>query len=113
MDRKCKHVAIVSSLLSTTHSYLYRVKSPCAPEFFLASRLTVSDQCLRYLSVMITRLLLSLKKANASQECGWSFGEPTTHSTMRFAERRGGVATRDEIPLDTFLSTHEGSQGQE
>ena len=102
-----------SSLLSTTHSYLYRVESQCTPKYFLASEPTGSDQCLRYLSVMITRLLLSLKKASTSQEHGWSFGEPTIHSTMRFAELRGGVSTRDEVPLDTFLSTHEGSQGQE
>jgi len=58
-----------------------------------------------YLSVMITRLMLSLKKAATSQENGWSFGEPTTHTTMRFAERRGGVPARDEIHLDTFAST--------
>jgi len=66
-----------------------------------------------YLPVMITRLLLSLKKANASQvRAAWSLGEITTHTTMRFAERRGGVATRDEIPLDTFVDTCEGSQSQ-
>ena len=60
---------------------------------------------------MITRLLLSLKKAAASKkEHGWSLGEPTTHMTMRFAERRGGNVTRDEIHLDTFLSTHEGTE---
>jgi len=62
---------------------------------------------------MITRLLLSLRKANASQEHGWSFGEPTTHTTMRFAERRGGVLARDAIYPDTFSSTHEGAQSQE
>jgi len=87
-----------------THSYLYRVESRCIPKYSLVSEPTGSDQCLRYLSVMITRLLLSLRKANASQEHGWSFGEPTTYSTMRFAEHRGGVATRDEIPLDTFVA---------
>jgi len=62
---------------------------------------------------MITRLLLSLKEAAVSQEQGWSLGERTAHATMRFAERRGGVATRDEISLDTFASTHEGTQIQE
>ena len=64
---------------------------------------------------MITRLLLSLRKANASQEgAAWSLGEITTHTTMRFAERRGGVTTRDEMPLDTFADTHldEGSESQ-
>jgi len=59
---------------------------------------------------MITRLLLSLKKAAASkEEHGWSFGEPTTHTTMRFAGRRGD-ATRDEIHLDTFVSAQEGTE---
>ena len=53
--------------------------------------------------MMITRLLLSLKKAGASKEPGWSFGEPTTHTTMKFADRRGGAAMRNEIPLDTLL----------
>ena len=60
---------------------------------------------------MITRLLLSLKKANASQEYGWNLGEPTVHTTMRFAERRGDVS-RDEMHLDTFASTHEETQSQ-
>jgi len=63
--------------------------------------------------VMITRLLLSLREAASSQENGWSLGEPTTHTTIRFAERRGGAATRDEISLDTFASTNEGTQIQE
>ena len=62
---------------------------------------------------MITRLLLSLKKANASEEHGWSFGEPTTHTTMKFAERRSGATTRDEVSLDTFAGTQEGTQSQE
>ena len=62
---------------------------------------------------MITRLLLSLKKAIASQDHGWSLGEPTMRTTMRFAERRGGVITRDEIRLDTFATTHEETQSQE
>jgi len=63
--------------------------------------------------VMITRLLLSLKKAAASKkEHGWSLGEPTTHTTMRFAGRRGDI-TGDEIHLDTFLSTQEGTESQQ
>ena len=72
-----------------------------------------SESRLRFLPVMITRLLLSLKKAGASQEYGWSFGEPTAHTSMRFAERRPGVVTRDEIYLHTFSSTQEGTQSQE
>ena len=57
--------------------------------------------------MMVTRLLLSLKKAGALQERGWSFGEPTTHTTMKFADRQNGVATKDEISLDTLASTQE------
>ena len=63
--------------------------------------------------MMITRLMLSLKKANASRERGWGLGEPTTHTTMRFAERRGGVSVGDEIRLDTFMSMHEGAHSLE
>ena len=59
---------------------------------------------------MITRLMLSLKKAGASQEHEWSLVVPTTDASVRFAERRGGVVTRDEIPLDNFSSTQEGAQ---
>ena len=65
---------------------------------------------LRFIPVMITRLMLSLKKASASQQYGWSLGEPSAHTTMRFAEHRGGISARDEIRLDTFASTHEGIQ---
>jgi len=70
-----------------------------------------SEFRLRFLSVMVTRLLLSLKKAVATQERGWSFGEPTN---MKFAERRGAsLVTRDEIiHLDIFASTYEGIRSQ-
>ena len=71
-----------------------------------------SDPCLRYLQVMITRLLLSLKKAAASQEDAWRFGEPSEHTTMRFAEFRGGISTKDEIRLDIFVSTRESTRSQ-
>jgi hypothetical protein len=72
-----------------------------------ASETVGSEPHLRFLSVMITRLMLSLKKAAALQQDGWSFGEPTTYTGMRFAGRRGGVSTRDEIHLDNFASTRE------
>jgi len=62
---------------------------------------------------MVVRLLLSLRKAGASQQHGWSLGEPTTHTTMKFAECRGGVTVRDEMRLDILASTHEGDQGHE
>ena len=61
---------------------------------------------------MITRLLLSLKKAGRASQEGWSLGEPTTHPGVRFAERRGDMTTRDEIDLVTFVSTHERAHGQ-
>lgn len=68
---------------------------------------------LSFLPVMITRLMLSLKKAATLQDNGWSLGESTTHSTTRFAQLQSGVATRDEIRLDTFASTYEEIQSQE
>jgi hypothetical protein len=82
-------------------------------EYTFSSEIIGSELRLRYPAVMITRLMLSLKKAATSQEHGWSFGEPAAHTTLRFAERQGGVSTRDEIHLDTFASTHEGPQSQE
>ena len=82
------------------------------PGDFVASETIGSEPRLRYLLVMITRLLLSLKKASASQEYGWNLGEPTMHTAMGFAERRS-VSTRDEIRLDTLASTHEGAQSLE
>lgn len=76
-------------------------------EYLFASDTVRSELRLRYLPVMVTRLMISLKKATASRDEAWNLGEPTVHTTMRFAERRGGIATRDEINLDTFASTHE------
>ena len=60
---------------------------------------------------MITRLLLSLRKATTSQEHAWSFGKPTIDTVM-FASHKGPVSTDDEIHLDTFANTGEGGQGQ-
>ena len=79
----------------------------------ITSETVGSEPCLSFLPVMVTRLMLSLKKAATSQDNGWSLGESTTHSTTRFAERRGGVFTRDEIRLDTFVSTYEEIQSRE
>jgi hypothetical protein len=70
-----------------------------------------SEPRLRFITVMVTRLMFSLKKAAASQNR--NVGESTTHTTMRFAERRGGVSTRDEIHLDVFASIHEKTQSRE
>ena len=89
------------------------MESRCTPSHFLISETIEFDPYLRYLPVMITRLLLSIRKANALQERGWSLGESTTHTTIRFVERRGGGTPVDAIYLDTLLSTHEGAQSQE
>ena len=78
-----------------------------------ASKTIGSELCRRFLPVMVTRLLLSLKKAVATQERGWKLGEPTTHTTMRFAEHRGGASAGDEIHLDTLASAPEETQSQE
>ena len=71
-----------------------------------ASETIGPEPCLRFLPVMITRLLLSLRKANVPREYAWSLGEPITQSTIGFAEPQGRFSVRDEIPLDTFASTH-------
>ena len=63
---------------------------------------------IRYLPMMITRLMLSLKKASTSQEEAWSIGEPT----MRFAEPRPVVVTSGEIHLDTFANESVGVQSR-
>ena len=62
---------------------------------------------------MITRVMLSLKKAANSQGHEWSLGEPTAHTTIRFAERQGGVSTGDGMYLDTSASIHEETKSQE
>ena len=72
-----------------------------------------SEPHIRYLPVMIARLILSLKKASVSQECVWSLGEPSTTTSVRFAGSQGLGATRDEIGLDTFGGRHEGARSGE
>ena len=59
---------------------------------------------------MITRLLLSLRKAGMSKKREWSILDQTMHTSMRFNEDRGDVVTRGEIHMDTFVNTHEGTQ---
>jgi len=66
-----------------------------------------------YLPVMVGRLMLSLKKAASSQgDTSWSFGEPAVVTGIRFAERRGTVATGDEIRLDILSSCHEEARSR-
>ena len=52
--------------------------------------------------MMITRLMLSLKKAAASQGDLWSFGEPTTFTRVKFATPQGLDTRRDEIGMDSI-----------
>ena len=72
------------------------------------SKVVGSESFVRYLPVMITRLMLSLKKA-ASQEGEWTLGEPT----IKFAERQRPSETHDEMHLDTFTSGPGGAHSQE
>ena len=61
------------------------------------------EPVVRYLPVMTTRLMLSLKKAATLQEAPWSFGEPT----IGFSEPQRVVAvTIDEMCLDTLSNGH-------
>ena len=64
----------------------------------------MSEPHVRYLPVMITRIMLSLKKAAASQGDQWSLGEPTTFTGVRFAPDRVHDTTGDVIALETFRS---------
>ena len=79
---------------------------------FIVSETIGSEPRLSFVPVMVTRLMLSLKKAATPQEDRWSFGELTAHSTMRFAEHRDGGTTRYETHLDTFASTDEGNRNR-
>ncbi|KAF9790730.1 hypothetical protein BJ322DRAFT_409972 [Thelephora terrestris] len=61
-----------------------------------------------FLPVMISRIMLSLKKAADSQRNGWSLGEPSASGAglpaMRFfsPQRDLGRKDSDQIPLDTY-----------
>ena len=62
----------------------------------------------RYISIMITRLMISLRKAAHLQGSAWTMGESTvnrgpgreTYSMIRFAPNRGALNRRDD---DTLL----------
>jgi len=56
-----------------------------------------------YIPVMITRLMLSLKKATITHESGWSMGEPSS-TTMRFADNRPLGTVSEGTHLDTLAS---------
>jgi len=78
--------------------------------YLSASETIESESCLRFLPVMITRLLLSLRKASAAREHGWDFGGATTFTDMGFPEPRSSVSGRDDIRLDILTTKHEGTQ---
>ena len=76
----------------------------------LSTSRTVRSELLgtRYLPIMVTRLMLSLRKAATPQEEGWSFGE----SMMRFAEPRPVIATGGGIHRDTCSNGSVGTRSQ-
>jgi len=53
---------------------------------------------------MVTRIMLSLKKAADSQGDQWSLGEPTTFTGVTFAGARDRDSTADGIALETIRS---------
>jgi len=58
----------------------------------------VSEPRVRYLPVMITRIMLSLKKAAASQGDRWSLGESSVFTDVRIANFRSHN-TADDAPI--------------
>ena len=79
----------------------------CVPRLACPS-LSMTKDHVRYLPVMISRIMLSLKKSAGSRSADWSLGE-TYHtsanagSVMKFARpaKRAGTE-QDGIPLDTY-----------
>lgn len=66
----------------------------------------------RFLPIMITRLMLSLREASAlqAQQGVWSFGGPTVPTNLRFDGSRGLGATRNEIALGTVAGRYKESR---
>ena len=67
----------------------------------------MADARSSYLPVMISRIMLSLKKAADSRQKGWSLGEPTADTTnfqgmTFFRPARDMNTKRDDVPLDTY-----------
>ena len=58
-----------------------------------------------YLPVMISRLMLSLKKAADSQQNGWTLGEPSVNGnnlqSIKFYRPPQATTFGDDILLDT------------
>ena len=80
----------------------------CTSKHLLVPKAAGTEPLVRYLPVMIARLMLSLRRAATLQESPWSFGEPS----IRFAEPQGPAAMSDEMCLDTFSSRHVGARSQ-
>ena len=57
---------------------------------------------------MVTRIMLSLKKAAASQGDQWSLGGSTTLTGVVFAGNQNRDATGDGIALETLRSKGRG-----
>lgn len=63
----------------------------------------VSKRYFRFLPVMVTRIMISLKKAAASQDDLWSLGQPTSRFTgVMFAGHHDGDTQGNGMTLDTF-----------
>ena len=78
------------------------------PKHLFPSEAVGSKPLVRFLPMMVVRLMLSLKKATA-QEDAWNFGEPT----IRFSEPRRAVAMgHDRVCLGTFASGSVGTKSQ-
>ena len=65
----------------------------------------------RYLPVMISRIMLSLKEAADFEQEDWSLGGLSTNgndlqSIKFFRPRVGASSGEDGIPLDTYLESH-------
>jgi len=86
------------------------VDTSCTSKCHFASEPVGPKLRVRYLPVMVGRLMLSLRKAAALQGGVWSFGEPATSIGMRFAERRGPDATGDGMHLGTSSGGREEVQ---
>jgi len=97
-----------------TYYFLFIFTSQLALEFTMifgrpSIQLVPGIGNLVYFPMMAGRLMLSLKKAASPHGDTWAFGEPTTSTGLRFIDRRGAAATRDEIHMETFVNGHEGA----
>ena len=99
-------------LLRLVHRVLLdgTVETSCTSEHIFASEVAGPELRISYLPVMVGRLMLSLKKAAASREGVWSFGEATPTAGLRFADRRR-IDAGDEMRLDTLETVVGRSEG--